>query len=186
MSAKTAPEMRSSRLAIAFVGENRAQSLMRGGVTGIGLQRGFVMDARFRMAVGAEQEVGEIDARHRVIRMVQDRFRIDAAGGVGGAVGGKQRSEFVERAEMGRMPAQDRDERGLRLGPSIECAEQRRALDLTLQPHLVFAAPREQRIELGEPRFLRKARTPGRGGRYGLRASHGLFRCLCNARRHYR
>ncbi len=102
---------------------------MGGGVIGIGLQRGLVMRACLGMAVGAEQEVAEVHLRHRVLGMMQDRFRIDAAGGVDRALGGEPRSEFVERAEMGRMPAEKFDECRLRVGLSVERAKQRRALD---------------------------------------------------------
>ena len=77
---------------------------MRRRVFRIDPQRGFVMRARLGVLVGAKQQVGEVDMRHRICRMVQDRLRIDAAGGVDRAHIGQQRPEFVERAEMGRAP----------------------------------------------------------------------------------
>src|SRR5579871_4214882 len=176
MAAKALCEMRPRAVAIAFVREHRAQPLMRGGMLGIGCEGGLVMRARLGVAVGAKQEVRKVDARHRIVRMMQDRFGIDAAGGVDRALAGQPRSEFVERAEMGRMPAQDVDEGCLRLRFSIERPEQRRALDLEHEARLVIAGMRKQRIELGEACFLREARAPGRSRCFGSLLGHGFWR----------
>src|SRR5580700_275675 len=123
MAAKAFSEMLARPLAIALVGEHRAQSLMRGGVVRIGLQGRLIMRTRLSMAVGAKQEIAEVDMRHRVIGMVEDRFRVDAAGGIDCADRGKQRSKFVECAEMGRRAAQNIDKGRLRVLPAVKRAE---------------------------------------------------------------
>ena len=158
MAVKTSGEMFARAVAVALVGEHRAHALMGGGVIGIGLQRRLVMRARFRMAVGAEQEVAEVYVRHRVFRMVQDRFGIDAAGGVDGALAGEQRAEFVERAEIGRVPAQDIDEGGLRVCLAIESAEQRRPLDFGRASRRLLA--RRGRHQCRHARAARRRQLP--------------------------
>ena len=87
MAAKTFPEMLARAVAVAIVGEHRAQSLMRARVIRIGPQRRLIMRARLFMPVGAKQEIGEVHMPHRVVGMVKDRLGIDAAGGVDGAHG---------------------------------------------------------------------------------------------------
>ena len=77
---------------------------MRFGVIRIDPQHRFVMLARFRMPVGAQQQIGEVDARHRIFGMMQDRLGIDPAGGVDRAHLGQQRPELVQRAEILRRP----------------------------------------------------------------------------------
>ena len=191
VAAKPLYEMFARAVAVALVRQHRAHALMGGGVIGIGLQRRLVMRARFGMAVGAEQQVAEIDMRHRIFRMVQDRLGIDAAGGVDGALGGEPRTEFVERAEMGRMPAQDVDEGCLRLQLAIERAEQRRTLDFGRKMRAPVERQRQLRVELAQPRFLREAGRPGRlarrTGRMAWRAVWSRASKLAGFRRaHYR
>jgi len=120
---KTLAEMLASALAVAKIGEHRAQSLMRLCVMRIRFQRRLVMQARLLVPVGAKQEVGEVHAPHRVVGMVQDGLGIDAAGGVDRALGGEKRSELVERAEIGRAPLQNIDEGELRLLPPVQCSK---------------------------------------------------------------
>jgi hypothetical protein len=127
------------------------------------------MRARLLVLVGAQQEIGEVDMAHRIIGMVGDRFRIDPAGGIDGAHTGQQRSEFVERAEMRRRPAQDIDEGLLGFLPPVERAEQHRALDFGIDGVAVAAPMHQQLVELPQPRFLRQpgrpAAAPGVTGR---------------------
>jgi hypothetical protein len=148
---------------------------MGGGMIRIGFQGGLVMRPRLGMAVGAKQEIAEVHMRHRIIGMMQDRLGIDAAGGIDRALRREQRAKFVERAEMGRVPAQNIDERRLRVLAAIERAEQRRALDFDRYVRLDIGLANEQAIELAQPRFLREAGSPlGRGSWFGLRLGHGL------------
>ena len=93
-------------------------------------QRRLVMLARLVVPVGAQQQIGEIDMPHRVVGVMQDRLRIDPAGGVDRAHLGQERAEFVQRAEMRRRAPQDIDEGLLGVLPPVQRAEQHRALDL--------------------------------------------------------
>ncbi len=92
--------------------------------------------------------------------MVQDRFRIDAAGGVDRAHIRQQRPEFVERAEIGRRPSQDIDEGLLGVLSPVERAKQHRALDLGIAGIDLDAATRDQILKLSQPRFLRQTGSP--------------------------
>ena len=103
---------------------------MRLRVIRIDPQGSFVMLARLIVLVGAKQQIGKVDMPHGILGMMKDRFRIDAAGGVDGAHIRQQCPEFVERAEIGRGPAQDIDEGGLGVLSPVEGAEQNCALDL--------------------------------------------------------
>ena len=89
---------------------------------------------------------------------MQDRFGIDPAGGFDRAHMGKQRAEFVECAEMRRRAAQDADKGLLRILVPVERGKQHRALDLEIDAAACW--PRQKRVELREPCFLREARRP--------------------------
>ena len=127
------------------------------------------MRARLFVLVGAQKKVGQVDMAHRIIGVMGDRFRVDPAGGIDGAHIGQQRSEFVERAEMRRQPAQDIDEGLLRLLPPVERAEQRRAFDLGIDGLVVATPMHQQFIELPQPRFLRQPGSPAAAGSIGRR-----------------
>src|SRR5579872_252648 len=118
------------------------------------------MRACLRMAVGAEQKVGEIHMRHRLVRMMQDRLAIDAAGRIDGALSCEQRAELVERGEMGWVPLQDGDEGFSCLHTSIERAEQACAFDFGQKARFASARVRQFSIELAQPRLLCQARGP--------------------------
>ncbi len=174
MTAKTFPEMLAGAVALAIVGEHRAQSLMRARVIRIGSQRRLVMSAGLFMPVGAKQEIGEVHPSHRVVRMVEDRLGIDAAGGVDGALARQQRSEFVERAEIRGPPAQDLDEGQLRILRPVQRAEQGRALDLGLDRFVPTARTRQQILKLAQSRFLCQPGSPVAGGwRVLFQQGHG-------------
>ena len=64
-------EMLPRAVAVADVGEHGAQSLMRRRVIRIGPQRRLVMFARFLVAVGAQQQIGQVDMPHRILRMMR-------------------------------------------------------------------------------------------------------------------
>ena len=70
----------------------------------------------------------------------------------------------VRPAKMRRRPPQEFDERLLGFAPSVEGAEQRRALDFEFDgiAGLIVALgrPREQGLDLGYARFLREPRGP--------------------------
>ena len=90
------------------------------------------MPARLGVPVGAKQQVGQVDMAHRIQGMVEDRFRIDPASGIDRAHIGEQCPEFIERAEIGGLPSQDVDEGLLGILPTVEGAQQNRALDLDI------------------------------------------------------
>ena len=124
------------------------------------------MGARFRIAVGAKQEVGEVDMPDRILRDGEDRLRIDAAGGVDGAHIRQQRCEFVERAEICRHSPQHIDEGLLGLLAPVERAEQHRALDFSIDGVALAGVTREQFVQLSQSGFLRE---PGRPASVGVR-----------------
>ena len=134
--------------ALADIREHGAEALMRRRVFRIDLQYGFVMRTRLRVAVGAEQQVGQVDMPHRIFGMMDDRLRIDAAGGVDRAHVREQRSEFVERGKIRRRPPQDIDEGLLGVLLPVERAEQNRALDLGIDAGAVCGATPELVFEL--------------------------------------
>ena len=129
MAAKALLKMMKRSGAVADVRQHRAQTLMRLRVIRINPQHRLVMLAGFRVLVGAKQQIGEIHARHRIVRMVKDRLRIDAAGSVNGSHIRQQGPEFVEGAEMGRRSAQNVDEGPLGVLPPVESAQENRAFD---------------------------------------------------------
>jgi hypothetical protein len=114
---------------------------------------------RLFVLVGAEQEVGQVHSRHRVVGMVEDSLGIDAAGGVDRAHPGQKRSEFIERTEIRRPPAQDIDEGELRLLPPVQRPKQGRALDLG-RDGTGAVRPRDLIVKFAQPRFLREPRGP--------------------------
>jgi len=69
-------------------------------------------------------------------------------------------SEFVQRAEMGRRPAQDIDEGLLGVLPPVEGAEQNRALDFGFDGLAPAALMRQHILKLAQPRFPRNAGRP--------------------------
>jgi len=113
---------------------------------------------------------------HRVVGVVENRFGIDAAGGVDGALTCQQRAEFVERAEIRRPPVQDIDKGLLGVPPPVQRAEQSRALDLGCDCLGPAARRCEQDFELTQPGFLCQPGPPANAGRAigGLRV---LFQC---------
>ena len=104
MVAKAAAEMSLRAGPIAEIRQHGAEPLMRRRIIRIELQCRFIVPARLVVPVGAQEQVGEIDMRHRICRMVQDRLGINAAGGIDRARLGEQGSELVQRAEMRRRP----------------------------------------------------------------------------------
>jgi hypothetical protein len=112
------------------------------------------MRARLFMPVGAKQEVGEAHPRHRMVGVMEDRFRIDPAGSIDGAHGGEMRSKFVERAEIGWCPLQNVNERQLRLVPTVERTEQRGAFDFGRDGRLRARRVSDYFIKRAQPRFL--------------------------------
>ena len=130
---------------------------------------------------------------HRVVGVVENRFGIDAAGGVDGALTCQQRAEFVERTEIRRPPVQDIDKGLLGVLPPLQRAEQSRALDLGCDCLGPAARTCEQDFELMQPRLLCNPGGPANAGRAigGLRV---LFHCRHGAKasipeisvRHYR
>ena len=121
--------------AVAEIGEHRPQPLMRLRMMGVDLQGTFVMFARLLIACRAQQQIGEIDARQRIVRVMLDRLCIDAAGGIDCAHPGEQRAEFVQGAEMrGRAP-QDRDEGVLGILMPVQRRQQHRSLRPLAQRH---------------------------------------------------
>ena len=60
--------------AVAEIGEHGAEALMGRRQFRIDPQRRIVMRARLGVFVGAKQQVGEVDMRQRICRMVQDRL----------------------------------------------------------------------------------------------------------------
>ncbi len=169
--AKAFAEMLARAVAVAIVGEHRAQSLMRARVIRIGPQRRLIMRARLFMPVGAKQQIGEVHMPHRIVGMVEDRLGIDAAGGVDGAHAGQERSELVERAEIRGRPAQDIDEGRLRILPPVQRAKQGRALDFGFQRFVPAARTRQQIVQLTQSGFLCQPGSPAGGGR------RVLFQC---------
>ena len=77
--------------AIAEIGEHRAEALMGRRQFGVGQQCRFVVGAGLGMPVGAKQEVGEIDARQRIGRVVEG---LSTARPIGGHSVVVQRSGF--------------------------------------------------------------------------------------------
>ena len=106
----------------------------------------------------------------RILRVMGDRFRIDAAGGVDRAHIRQQRSEFVERGKIGRRPPQDVDEGLLGVLLPVECAEQDRALDLGIDGVRPGGVTRQLVLELLQPGFLRQPGRPAADRRRGFRA----------------
>ena len=175
MAAKTLSEMLPRTVAVAIVGEHRAQPLMRAGVIGIGSQGRLVMRACLVMPVGAKQEIGEVHMSDRVIGVVEDRFRIDATGGIDRTLACKQRSELVERAEIGRHPAQDIDEGRLGVLAPVQRPEQGRAFDLGCDGLVGAARTHEQIVELTQSCFLGQPGSPVAG--FATSKGRGLFHC---------
>ena len=66
----------------AAIGEHGAKALVGRRQFRVDPERGIVMRARVGVFVGAKQQVGEVDMRQRICRMVQDRLNRDPAGGV--------------------------------------------------------------------------------------------------------
>src|SRR5581483_9640135 len=123
--------------------------------------------------------------RHRLVGMVQDGLRIDAAGGVDRSLACKQRAELVERGEVRRVPLQDCDKGFSRLKSAIERAEQACALDFGQKPRVAVGRARQLPVELAQPGLLCEARGPGSGrGGVLFRGGHGwanptrLFRAV--------
>ncbi len=133
---------------------------MRASVLRIDLKSRLVMGARLFVLVGAQQEIGEVDMPHRVAGMIEDRFGIDAAGGVDRALACEQRSEFVERAEIGRPAAQYVDKGELGVVPAVQRAEQGRTLDFGCDGLIAVALAREQIVELVQSCFLYQPGSP--------------------------
>src|SRR5258706_8072904 len=129
MAAKALLEMISGARAVAEVREHGAEALMSRRVFRIDPQDRLVMLARFRVPVGAKQQVGEVDTPDRICRMMSYRLRIDAAGGANSAHIRQQRPEFVKCAEVFRRSPQDLDEGSLGVLPPVERTEQNRTLD---------------------------------------------------------
>ena len=129
-------------LSLADIREHSAQSLMRLGVMRVGFQGGLVMHARLLVPVGAKQEIAEIDARHRILRMMQDRLRVNAAGGVDRAHLGEQGAEFVQGAKMSGPPLQDGDEGEFCFVAPVERRKQDGALNTPLDRRVGGRAPR--------------------------------------------
>jgi hypothetical protein len=123
-------------------------------------QRRFILLTRLIVPARAQQQIGEIDARHRICRVVKDRLGIDAAGGVDRADLREQGPELVQRAEMRGRPAQDVDESLLGFPAPVEDAKQRRAFDFEFDAIAAARLPREQSFELGHSRILREPRGP--------------------------
>ncbi len=159
-AAKALVEMLPRTRAVAEIGEHGAEPLVRRRLIRIDPQRRLVMFARFLITAGAQQEIGEVDMRHRIAGMVQDRFRIDPAGGVDRAHLGQQRPEFVQRAEIGRRLPQDRDKGVLRVLASIERSEQYSSFDFEMDGVASCALMCEQVVELSQPGLLRQPRRP--------------------------
>jgi hypothetical protein len=130
------------------------------GVIGIDTQRGFVVLARLRVLARAIQQICQVHMSDRMIGMVMDGFRINAAGGVDSAHVRQQVSEPVECVEVRRRPSQDRDEGLLCFLPSVEGAEQHRALDFTLDGAGTGGVARDKVIELSQSRLLRLPGSP--------------------------
>ena len=156
--------------ALADIREHGAEALMRRRVFRIDLQYGFVMRARFRVAVGAKQQVGQVDMPDRIFGMMGDRLRIDAAGGVDRAHVRQQRSEFVERGKIRRRPPQDIDEGLLGVLLPVERAEQNRALDLGIDRGSVGGVTRQFVVELLSAALPAPAGAPSRDRRRGFQA----------------
>ncbi len=160
--AKALLKMMSRAGTVAEIRKNRTQSLMRRCVIRIDLQNCLIMPARFGVAVGAKQQVGQIHMPHRMGGVVCNRLRIDAAGGVDRPHIRQQRAEFIESAEMRGRCSQDFDEGLLGFLPSIKGAEQNRALDFGLDGIAAAGLARQQIFDLPQASIPAPAGEPSR------------------------
>ncbi len=112
----------------------------------------------------------------RILRVMGDRFRIDAAGGVDRARIRQQRSEFVERGKIGRRPPQDVDEGLLGVLLPVQCTQQDCALDLGIDrgsPRRRDAPARPRAASAGLPARA-GAPSPDRRRRFPARAPRSV------------
>jgi hypothetical protein len=164
MAAKALFEVMARGGALAEIREHGAEALVRRRMFGIDPQHRFVMRPRVPVPVGAKQKVGQVHVPDRIVGMMGDRLRIDAAGRIDRAHVRQQRPEFVERGKIRRRPPQDID-KGLPgvLFP-VERAEQDSALDLGLDGAALDGVTRQFVLKLPQPGFLRQ---PGRPAAIG-------------------
>jgi len=145
---------------LAEIRQHGAQSLVCRRVIGIDLKRRFVVPPRLLILAGAQQQIGEVDMRNRILRVLQDRFGIDAAGGIDRAHFGEQGAKFIQRAEMGRPPLQDGDEGEFCVVAPVERRKQHGAFDCVCERRLAVGILLQEGFELLEPRELRQTRRP--------------------------
>ena len=160
MAAKALLEMMPGGGALAEIREHGAEALVRRRMFGIDPQHRLVMRARVRVPVGAKQQIGQVDMPDRVLGMMGDRLRIDAAGGLDRAHVRQQRPEFVERGKIRRCSPQDIDEGLLGVLLPVERAEQNRAFDLGVDGAALDGGTRQQIVQLSQSRFLRPPGSP--------------------------
>ena len=142
MPAKAFAKMLPRGLSLADIREHSAQSLMRRRVIRIDPKHRLIMPPRFFILAGAQQEIGEVHMPDRILRMMQDRLRVNAAGGVDRAHLGEQGAEFVQGTEMGRPILQDGDEGEFRFVAPVERRKQDGALNTPLDRRVGGRAPR--------------------------------------------
>jgi hypothetical protein len=157
---KTPVEMKPGGRTLADVRQHRSQALMRIDVVRIVPQRRLIVLSRFFVFGPAKQQVGEIDVRNRIVRMMQDRLRIDTARRGNGTRPRQQSPEFVQGAEMHWKRAQNGNERQPGIIEAANSAEQARAFDEEIDNVVIDGAARQDRVERGKPRLLCQPRSP--------------------------